>query len=205
MGLCTRGFPKRSLAKPGTRVQIKGRECWCHLNFSKTLYLLPCSELDQAEKRGWLAKEKCRELLVAFRAIRSLPQWQCYSSYDRSFQRWNSSHMSLFLLDRILLGWVRVWQQVLPNGLIWERRDALSACKRAWGAAPRWLMATDLSTEGLQGAVAMWQKPGAQEQGKMPTIPERSLGFPTCAWPRTRLPLTATAPQDDNAPTRHQD
>ena len=49
-----------------------------------------------------------------------------------------------------VLGWVRVWQQALLIGLVWELGDILSACGRAC-AAPMWLMATDFSTAAVWG------------------------------------------------------
>jgi hypothetical protein len=67
----------------------------------------------------------------------------------------------------------------------------------AWGVALIWLVGTN-----LWRAVTSCQESGVQEHGKTPTIPWRiihcrSLGFQACAWPVTRLPVTALHPTEN--------
>jgi hypothetical protein len=94
VGLYTRGFPRKSLARPGTRVPVKGSECGQGGEVSSLLPLwwsppllslqcpnsmLPCTELGWVwPKRSQVAREECGRASGELQESRSLPK--CYSS-----------------------------------------------------------------------------------------------------------------------------
>lgn len=103
MGLCTGGFPQRSLACPGARVQVKGRElereggmasaasAASAASLLQLLHLLSppllLQLLQDAEiAGGWLASKGCSGAFGDFRKADLFPKRQCYSIYDRSSQ-----------------------------------------------------------------------------------------------------------------------
>ena len=61
VGLSARGFPRRSLARPGVRVPVKGRECTQPRSLSCLNSVLLCTESDQR------ASEECIRASGGFR------------------------------------------------------------------------------------------------------------------------------------------
>jgi hypothetical protein len=98
VGLCTGGFPQRSPACPGGRVQAKEKE-FDQVGVMASAAAAAAVSTSVSAVASSVATRCCtcrhslnkpvrstRELLEVFLEIRSLPKWQCYNSYDRSSQ-----------------------------------------------------------------------------------------------------------------------
>jgi hypothetical protein len=176
-------LPWRSLPWLCARVQTKGRDCKqggggnciCCLSYCSCIHLplcschLSCSNTLAAPIAlhwvgyGWADK---RSTCVSGEQISSqVAALQFFLWQKLSGDRAVLTHLYSFWIGFLytVLGCVKVWQQILPIGLVWELGDTLSACGRAWDAAPHdWWPQTSLQW-------SMWQEPGSQEHGKTPS------------------------------------
>lgn len=155
VGLCTRGFPTKISGLVRCEGSDKGERvgagsgnrlsclCCCSclypclhcrcLSCSKKLHWLFCTEPTWAElEKSWLASKECREALENVFGEQISSQvavlqllWQNLSDDGVIF-----THLYFFQIGFLytVLGWVRVWQQVPPIGLVWEFGETLSAC-----------------------------------------------------------------------------
>jgi hypothetical protein len=177
--------------------------CSClHLSFycccfrcSKTLYLLPCTELGCVElTRGRLASEECEGVSGGVSGEQTSSQATVLQLLLRKLSDdgvvLTHLYSSWIGFLYTVLGWVRVLQQVLPIGLVWELGGTLSVLGVLllldwWPQTSLWGAVWDSSY-----VIAI----GVQEHGKMPTFPEGAMGFPTCAQPGTILTFTSHHP-----------
>lgn len=92
VGLGTRGFPRRSLARPGVRVPVKGRECTQPRSLSCLNSVLLCTESDQ------LASEECIRASGSFRIADLSPSVTALSTKALMTEQFSHTFIPCFRL-----------------------------------------------------------------------------------------------------------
>jgi hypothetical protein len=133
---------------------------------------MPCTELGRAgPTRGRLASEECPWTSGSIRRA------ELFASVTVLWIEGSDvgvvlAHFLSFQIEFLytVLGWVRVWQQALLIGLVWEVWGNIFACGRAWCCS--YLTCGHIPLYG-----GLWEEPGTQEAGTQG------------AWPNTCHPM----------------